>query len=152
MRCSTPCRDSEEVSLPVAGFKPCHAETIAMKSISLRLPEPLIDALDEEADEEGVARSEYIREALRARHEADEIREELEQELDAKDAEVADLQRQLASANQRIDAANELVEYVEHERTLAERRERREERRATAGLLTRTKWYFFGMSGDEENV
>lgn len=45
--------------------------------------------------------------------------------------------------NRRVDEHQELVQYVEEERT-AERRRRQ------AGILTRSKWWLFGQSGEEE--
>lgn len=51
------------------------------------------------------------------------------------------LREQLAATNQQIDANNELVEYVERERSLSERR-------ASAGILQKTKWALFGMDVD----
>ena len=111
-----------------------------MRSISLRLPEDLVDELDEEADDRGVARSEYVREVLRKRHDAHELREELEQA----EARVEDLRRQLSAVNAREENVGELVEYVESEKRLTERRERREAMRATAGVATRFRWWLTG--------
>lgn len=51
---------------------------IAMQNVTLRLREETIDALDGEADEHDVSRSEYIREIVADRHEADEFRVEVE--------------------------------------------------------------------------
>jgi ArsR family metal-binding transcriptional regulator len=55
---------------------------------------------------------------------------------------VDELQAELRAANRRIDSANEIVEYVEAERSW-------EERRRQAGLLTRTKWFLLG-AGDND--
>lgn len=70
--------------------------------------------------------------------ECDDARER----ADALEDRVADLQRQLAAANQRIDATNELVRYVDEERSL-------ERKRREAGILRRARWWVFGM--DKEN-
>ncbi len=58
------------------------------------------------------------------------------------EAERDDLQRQLAAANQRIDASNELVQYVEEERTA-------EQRRREVEVLTRAKWWVTGMPSSD---
>jgi len=70
-----------------------------MQNVTVRLPESLTDELDAEADEQDVSRSEYIRETLQNRHEADELREEvsdLRDRLDAREERVSELETQLA--------------------------------------------------------
>lgn len=133
-----------------------------MRQITLRLSEDMLESLEGEADEHGVSRSEYIRDTLDSRHEADGLRDEYETriddlreehaaevdelrtELDRAEARIDDLQNQLAAANQRIDAANDLVEYVRDERTA-------EQRRREAGALKRFRWWLGGMpQGDED--
>ncbi len=54
---------------------------------------------------------------------------------------VEELRDQLAAANSRIDAANEIVRYVEEKKTV-------EQKRRSAGLATRTKWWLFGMDDE----
>lgn len=71
--------------------------------------------------------------------------EELQFEVDNLRQENKQLRDQLAATNQRIDEVNDLVEYVDEQRTLEQSRERREERRAQAGVLTRAKWWLVGM-------
>lgn len=58
-------------------------------------------------------------------------------------ARVDDLERQLRAANQRIDATNDLVEYVETERSV-------ERRRREASAVQRAKWWLFGMDLDDD--
>lgn len=73
------------------------------ESITIRLREELIDSLDEEADDEGVSRSEYIRDILADRHAADELIEEVEDlrdRLDAKERRIDELEEQLARRSQ----------------------------------------------------
>lgn len=133
-----------------------------MQQITVRLAEDTIAKLDEEADEHGVSRSERIREVIDSRHEVVELRAEhkerinnirteyerqiddLETQIERVEAERDDLRRQLAKANQRIDAANEVVAYAREERSA-------EQRRREAGLLTRAKWWLIGQeTGDKE--
>jgi|APHM01.1.fsa_nt_gi hypothetical protein len=61
-----------------------------------------------------------------------------EDRADNLQARAEELQRELRAANKRIDTANEIVEYVETERSL-------ERRRSKAGALTRLKWWMTGM-------
>lgn len=116
-----------------------------MQQITVRLDEDTIESLEDEANERGESRSEYLRDVIASRHEVDELRTEVEnmrgeheQEVKQLQAKVDDLQRQLMSANQRIDDVNELKEYIESEKSLSERK-------AKAGVLTRAKWWFTGM-------
>ena len=67
-----------------------------------------------------------------------EERDELENERDR-------LQRALTATNSRQAEHTELVEYVQEERSIAKRREEREEMRAQAGILTKAKWAIVGM-------
>jgi len=103
--------------------------------------------LDEEQAEylEGVKESEgldsdaaAVRECIdRAREHAD-----AQQRVEELEARVEELRNELTAANKRIDSATELVEYVERERTL-------EERRRKAGIVTRAKWFITGMPDEE---
>lgn len=72
------------------------------------------------------------------------------QECDDAQQRVAELEAcvdeqrdELAAAHSRIDTTNELVEYVEEERSL-------ERKRRGASLTTRAKWWLFGMDTDDE--
>lgn len=48
-----------------------------MKTLTLKIDEDTVDELDEEAEERSYSsRSEYLREIIDGRHEADELREE----------------------------------------------------------------------------
>lgn len=116
-----------------------------MEQITLRLDEETIKSLDDEADEHDRSRSEHIRKVIDSRTDVDELRKEheaevaeLRDEIQSLEAKRDDLQRQLASANQRIDTTNELVEHVRETRSL-------ETKKASAGIFTRTKWWLVGM-------
>jgi len=67
-------------------------------SITIRLQSDLIDSLETEADEEGVSRSEYIRQILRQRHDVEDLREKvdtLQERLDSREDRVRELEDQL---------------------------------------------------------
>lgn len=98
-----------------------------MNSITVRLPIELIEELESEADDLGVSRSEYIRETLQDRHDAEELREEvsdLRERLEAREERVSELETQLARRS-------EIEEKVD---TLAKR-----EREGNAPFFV--KWY-----------
>lgn len=111
-----------------------------MEAITIRLSEDLLESLDGEADEYEQSRSEYIREILRSRNEYDQLQDEYE-DLERENER---LRRQLEATNKRVDEHTELVEYIEQERSL---QERREERR-NAPVWTRAKWWILGK-GEE---
>lgn len=69
---------------------------------------------------------------------------DLESEVESLEARNTDLTNQLAEANTRIDAAGELVEYVETERSA-------QERYREAGILGKVKYTVFGMDTDEND-
>ena len=84
-----------------------------MPQISARVSEELADQIEAYSDETGEAKSETIRTLLQRGLEYEDVENENER-----------LRAQLAAANQRIDASNELVEYVEEERSIARQRAR----------------------------
>ncbi len=72
---------------------------MARESISFRIDGDLLDEIDEEAEEKGVSRSEYIRQILHNRHQSDVLGEEvdtLEERLEAREQRVQELEQQLA--------------------------------------------------------
>lgn len=137
-----------------------------MEPVTLRFKSDTIESLDDEADESGQSRAEYIREVVRNRHEADKIRTEyeakLEQVRDEYEAKVeqvrgehegelerlrSDLEQaqtdieRLRNEKQMLIAdrqeKQELVEYVEEERSWREQ-----------PLRTRLKWWMFGKGAE----
>jgi metal-responsive CopG/Arc/MetJ family transcriptional regulator len=66
------------------------------KQVAVRIPLRLKAALEREADERGVSRSEYIRSVLRDRHRADD----LEERLKIREERIDELERQLAERSQ----------------------------------------------------
>ena len=69
--------------------------------------------------------------------------DDLQGEINSLEARNTDLTNQLAEANTRIDAANDLVEYVDDERSA-------QQRWREAGLLGKAKYTVFGMPTDDE--
>lgn len=103
-----------------------------MENLPAKVPEDLLEEIEEHADDEhGGNRSEAVRELLRRGLEYDE----LERDRDR-------LERQYRQLIERQEEHQELVEYVETERTIEERRRR-------AGVVTRAKWWLRGMPDDE---
>ena len=127
-----------------------------MQQIGAKVPDGLADDVEEHAEaEHGGNTSEAVRDLLRRGVEHDERmreqREEMEetiadlrQRLDHAEARRDDLERQLAEVRVHEDRVEELVEHVDADRTLRERREH-------AGLLTRTKWWLTGMPDESED-
>lgn len=149
-----------------------------MEPITLRLEEDTLERVEDEADEEGLKRAEYLREIVANRNEHEEIRREYEEklseyeeklerlraeyesELNAIEAEyqerIDDLKSEIDDLEMEIQRVHrekrqileqreehtELVKQVEQERSLAERK-------AQAGILTRTKWLITGMPAEE---
>jgi metal-responsive CopG/Arc/MetJ family transcriptional regulator len=109
-----------------------------MKTITLKISEELREQLDDEADEQGYSsRSEYLRQVIRRRHEADRVRqdyeervEELEKEVTRAEARTDELRRQLQAQNTTTENTGDLVE--------KEKRDRRD------GLMARVWRLIFG--------
>jgi predicted nucleic acid-binding Zn-ribbon protein len=118
-----------------------------MKKVSVSIREEQYEALTErEESGEASSFSEALRQVL---DEYEAVRtecEELRTECETLQNERNDLQRQLREANRRNDEVTELVEFVDEERSL---QERREERRS-APLWTRARWWVFGEPTDED--
>ena len=115
-----------------------------MKNVTVRLTEEYVETLDEEANDSDLSRAEYLRELIERGREA----EATQQELEATQARVKDLRRQLQQANSRERDVDEIVTYVEEERRLQQRREERRD----APVWTRAKWWLFGRSTDDANA
>jgi len=99
--------------------------------LTITLPEDMNARIAELSGDEGPyeSKSEAVRELIRQ----GERLEEVERERDR-------LEEKLAAANSRGDDVGELVEYVEHERTIRE--QERERRRAP--IWKRAKWWVLG--------
>lgn len=87
---------------------------------TIRLRDELVETLDEEADERGVSRSEYVREILQNRHRADELQAEVEtlrDRLDERAERVRALEQQLARRSNIEEKIEELPEKVREDPT-----------------------------------
>jgi len=107
---------------------------MAKESITIRLEGELIEGLEEEAEEESVSRSEYIRQILRERGKSEELQEEvaaLRERLEGREERVSELEEQLARRSN-------IEEKVD---TLAKRQE-------TGNAPFFVKWYRWFREGE----
>lgn len=102
-----------------------------MESVSTRLNDETARLIRETAEERGISMAEVLRELVERGLEYDDLENERDR-----------LQRQLTATNKRQEEVTELVEYVERERSLSERK-------AQAGIVTRAKWLITGMPTEE---
>jgi DNA repair exonuclease SbcCD ATPase subunit len=115
-----------------------------MEKVTVSLEERHLTQLEEFVEDDETAadnRSEAVRELL---DDVDRLRErvdDLEADVEAAEARADDLRRQLREANRRDDEVGEIVEYVQEERSV-------EQRRREAPIWTRAKWKVLGMPGD----
>jgi uncharacterized protein involved in exopolysaccharide biosynthesis len=112
------------------------------KRTTVKLEERHLEQLEDvkdEMDEDEPSNSAAIRRVFDDAAEVDSLRNQIESLEHRRD----ELRNQLAAANERIDASNDLVREVERERTLAERK-------AAAGALRRLKWWATGMPEDDD--
>lgn len=103
------------------------------RRITVTLPDDVDEELPyDEFDSKSATVVAYVRRGM----ELDDVREELQHA----EARADDLRRQLREANRRNEDVGELVEYVEQEKSLVERREERR----SAPVWTRAKYWLFG--------
>jgi Ribbon-helix-helix protein, copG family. len=133
-----------------------------MDQITIRVESPTLQSLEEEAEDDGVTRSEYIRNLLRNRHEPTEDVESLRREVAQYETELENVRGEKKKLSEKVDELeteverlknekqviieqrsenSELVEYVEQEKNLQEQYRR-------AGILTKAKWSLFGMDDE----
>lgn len=111
-----------------------------MKNVTVRFTDEYVETLDDEADDLDLSRAEYLRDLIEKGRESHET----QQELEATQAKVEDLRRQLQQANAGDRDIDEVVAYVEEEKQLQrEERERRREREQ-APIWVRWRWAIFG--------
>jgi antitoxin component of RelBE/YafQ-DinJ toxin-antitoxin module len=106
-----------------------------MPQVSARVDEDSDARIEAFADEHDLTRSEAIRELLRRGVEYDRVQTENDR-----------LQRNLQQLIGQREEHTELVEYVEEERGIQQRREERRD----APLWRRARWFVFGRSDDGE--
>jgi len=94
---------------------------MARESITFRIDGDLLEEIDEEAEEEGVSRSEYIRQILHNRRESDILRDEvstLRDRLEAREERIETLEEQLAKRSnieQKVEDLPDKLRAVEEE-------------------------------------
>lgn len=105
----------------------------AMKTVTVRLDEEEVEDLDEEAENQDISRSEYIRAILEARHDT-------EQEIQQLKTDNERLQRKLTEVISLKEEHEDLIRHTEEQKSL-------EMKKHQASLVTRMKWLVFG--GDD---
>ena len=113
----------------------------AKKQVAVRLPIREKAALEREAAERGVSRSEYIRSILRERHRAGE----LETRLETREQRIDELETQLSRRAEIEDKIEQLPAKIKGEQTYQERRQRVLD---SASALERFKWRLTGVPTD----
>lgn len=103
-----------------------------MENLPAKVPEELLEDVEEFAETEHDGnRSEAVRDLLRRGLEYEEIQRDRDR-----------LERQYRQLVERQEEHQELVEYVETERSL-------ERQRRTASLATRARWWLWGIPDEE---
>ena len=113
-----------------------------MKPTSIRLPDETLADVDEEAEERGLSRAEYLRVIVENRHESDRIRDEYEAKLNELRTETERLQRERRQILEQRQEHGELVTVVERQQSL-------QEQRAQASIFKRMKWSITGMPSED---
>lgn len=120
-----------------------------MAHISLRIPDELLAALDDESDNHDVSRSQHIRNTLETRNEHTVAHAEYEQQIAELEQEVERLKREKRMILEQRDEHQELVRYAQEDREVAQREQEHREMRRNAPVWRRAKWWVFGHSDDE---
>ena len=105
---------------------------------TVRLDESLSSHVESVRADPETSDAEAVRACIRRSRRVDE----LETELQHKEARIDELENELAETRSRLEVSSEIVEYVEEEKTA-------QQRWRQAGLLRKAKWSVFGMSDDE---
>ena len=108
-----------------------------MQQLTIRVADETATEIENRADESDASKSEVARELLR-----------LGSEHESLQAECDRLRRELQAANSRYDEHTELVEYVEEERRIQQRREER----SHAPAWRRAKWWLLGTPEDDRDA
>ena len=89
---------------------------------TIRLTESLIEELDAEADENGLNRSEYLRQIIRNRHEAEELEDEIQSlrdQLQSREKRVTELEEQLRERREIEEKVDEVALQVKEQKESA---------------------------------
>jgi predicted transcriptional regulator len=95
---------------------------MAKESITIRLGGDLIDRLESEADEDGVSRSEHIRQILREQGDRRELEDEigaLRERLENREDRIDELERQLARRSEIEEKVEEVALEVQEQKETA---------------------------------
>lgn len=108
-------------------------DTPSMETVTLRVEADTLEAVDEEAEERGLSRSEYVRQVLGRRDEYEEVCEELERVR----RELERSRREKRQILEQREEKKELQRYVDDELSYRE-----------ASLSKRARWWLFGKGGE----
>jgi hypothetical protein len=108
--------------------------------VTVRLNDSLASHVDAVRHDDETSDAEAVRECIRRSLELDAVRDD----LDRAEARVDELENQLAAVQERQEQHDELVEYVEEEKSIQQRREERRQ----APAWRRAKWWLFGMDDE----
>jgi len=92
---------------------------MSREQTTIRLTESLLDEINEEAEERDLNRSEYIRKLLQNRHEADELRNEIDtlrEQLASREQRVTELEEQLRERREIEDKVDEVAMEVREQK------------------------------------
>lgn len=109
-----------------------------MKPTSIRLAEDTLASVDDEAEERGLTRAQYLRLIVTNRHESDRVRDEYESKLDRLRTENERLRRERRQVLAQREEHTDLVTVVERQQSL-------QERKAQASILRKIRWAVTGM-------
>jgi metal-responsive CopG/Arc/MetJ family transcriptional regulator len=126
---------------------------VRKKKISVTLDPAVVGELSDRIGETYDNRSEAVESLLKDALSADERQAEYEERIAELETENERLQRRVETLIAKHEEHGELVEYVEREKSLQERREERETERAArrnAPIWKRGYWWVFGR--DEQDA
>lgn len=107
----------------------------------MRIPEEVLEDVEEEAEKADESRSEYLRDVIDSRNEHAEEADALREELNELRTEVDRLRNEKRALIDDREERQDLVEYVEHEKSL-------QEERLEASAIERAKWWVFGKKSE----
>ena len=113
-----------------------------MEQITIRIPDGTLETVDKRASESDESRSKVVRNLIELGLEHDELQSELEQ----REARIEELRRQLQERGEVEEKVTELVERTDNQQDAL--RETLEWSRA--GIIQRTKWKLFGREQVEQ--
>lgn len=116
----------------------------SMRNITLRLADETIEELEDEADEHGVSRSEYLRNLVATRHEHDDVRDEHARRIEELERENERLHRERRQLLETREENTELVRYAETKRLETQSAKRRREH----NIIRRLWWSVAGEPAD----